>query len=222
MPALTLQPDETTGVDTYLDQPSSTCNFGITNVLRVRASATVQRRSMVQFTELSTIPSSASVVSASLLVYCLVHSPGDTVHAHRALTAWYEGDANGASLSASTHGSTWALRDAYDSGSAAWGAAGGLAGTDYATVSTACVAITGSGTSFSWDVTTDVADFVAGTASNLGWWLIGTVAIAVANQFVSATGTTASQRPKLVTTYNVPPTPFSPGWVYRSNVMLGV
>jgi len=64
------------------------------------------------------------------------------------------------------------------------------------------VTITAPATAFDWDVTADVQDFVDGTASNFGWWLINAVeSTGTRKNFVPSGGATESQRPKLVVVY---------------------
>ena len=89
---------------------------------------------------------------------------------------------------------------------AAWhgpGGAGGGSGSDYAAVATATTTITASGASYDWTVTADVAAWVAGTATNYGWWGINADETTNGSRKVFRTSdhATSGTRPHLVVTY---------------------
>ena len=202
---LTLQPDETTGLDTHIDLSTPTTNYGIGALISagLTAAAGSTRRGLIMFSGLSSIPASATIISATLTLYCTseTNTTDRAVGAHRALTQWYEGAKNNEVPDGGQDGSTWNLRNA--NGAVVWaGGAGGASGSDWAAVATDSVTITAPATAFDWDVTADVQDFVDGTASNFGWWLINAVeSTGTRKNFVPSGGATESQRPKLVVVY---------------------
>ena len=101
-------------------------------------------------------------------------------------------------------GSTWNLRN--NNGAVAWaGGAGGAAGDDWTATATATATITGTGATFDFDVTDDVQDWVDGTASNYGWWLLNASESTVSSgkHFATSDHATAAYRPLLVVDYEV-------------------
>lgn len=207
MTILTLQPAAAAGIDTWLLQPQVNYNYGVSvNIETGRLDANQKRRGLLAF-DLSSIPAGATLVSATLTLVCL----GETVSTdldvsvHRALVQWYEGAKNGAAPDASTDGSTWNYRN-YN-GSVAWGAAGGLSGTDYDATPTDTTLITGT-SAHDWDVLADVEDWYGETADNYGWFIIGDEGTQDSRKFfASSDNATAGNRPKLVIEYTLPGKP---------------
>lgn len=203
MTVLTLQPDATAGVDSYLALGTPTFNFGVGGNFGAGAvTVNEPRRGLLKF-DISSLPAGATLNSAILTLFCESESATTdrTVGAHRGLTQWFEGAKNGAAPDASQDGSTWNLRNA--NGALAWGAAGGQSGTDYAATATDSKIITVPSTAFDYNVLADVQAWYAATATNYGWWLICT-AETVANslkRFTSSDGATAANWPKLVIDY---------------------
>src|SRR5690606_15527434 len=142
-------------------------------------------------------------VSATLTLLLTSSHDGVTIDVRRSLVEWYEGTWDNGAIP-SGDASAWNYR--HYNGSVPWvGGAGGSANNDYAGTATDCVVITGSGVgqTFSWDVTSDVQNFVDGVYTNHGWWLVlsaGTIHIT----FASSDAGTASDRPKLVVEYENP------------------
>jgi hypothetical protein len=191
-----LQPDSTTGYDTWIRQDYD-INYGVSTLLNAGAAVVAKpRRGLLKF-DLSSIPAGSTVQTATLTLYNQEQddSTAYNVDVHRSLTQWYAGIQNGDAPT--EDGSTWGYRN-YN-GSVAWGAAGGLAGTDYVQTATASVAITGYNAPFNWDVTADVSAWVAGTATNRGWWLINASENTDASRkgFTSSDGATPANRPLL-------------------------
>lgn len=204
---LTIQPDSVGGRDTYINAAAASAaqNYGVRTSFQVGKTTTV-KRGLLKFSDVALIPAGATIVSAILTMY--VESEADTsdrnLSVHRALTHWNSGLRDGATPGTLEDGSTWNNRnnDNVGGGTLAWaGGAGGGSGTDYAAVATATTLITGVG-SFTWDVTADVAAWVAGTATNWGWWVLGDEVNNNSNKVItSAEGATAANRPKLVVTF---------------------
>ena len=188
-----LQPDGTTGKDTYLDLSNVNLNYGTSPTLLTLSGASA-KRPLIQF-DLSSIPAGATIVSAILSMTCTASAGADlVVGAHRSLVEWYEGNANGGTTT--INGSTWNWRNHI--GSVPWNAGGGQATTDYVATATDNEDTTTTGV-YNWNVTADVQAFVAGTATNRGWWMIqvGTLS----RTWASSDNATAASRPSLTVTY---------------------
>lgn len=204
-PTLELQPDAAAGEDTMIYSSASAVNYGVRTTLESGVLSIAGRimRSLIRF-DISSIPSGSTVDSAQLTFRC-EQEDSTTDHgvgAHRALTQFYEGNKNGVAPDPGQDGSTWDLRNA--NGSVAWaGGAGGAAGSDWVASATDSVSITGTGASFDWDVQADVAAWVAGMATNYGWWIINTDEVTTNSRkwFTSSDGATPANRPKLTVVY---------------------
>lgn len=205
MTTLTLQPDATAGIDTTLRQFSPTFNFGALTVISAGwdTTSSANRRALIKF-DLSSLPVGAIISSAILTLNCNAElAATDTNFSfYRSLVDWFEGTHTNGAPGAGEDGSTWNLRNA--NGSVAWGAVGGLSGTDFAASPTATTLVTGTGF-FSWDVTADVRLFVYGTQPNYGWWFRSAIESGTLGQktFDSSDSATAGNRPKLVITYQL-------------------
>jgi len=171
--------------DSWLEQANQSTNHGGDSTLRVQGgsgSSQPKKRALVQF-DLSSIPPCASVSSANLTLH-LSSGTASTMHDVRAIPeSWTEG------------GVTWLSRD----GTTNWSKAGGVdtalvAATDSATAGTAAAAV-------SWDVTTDVVDFVAGARTNYGWIVtVQSEGTGVTHTYDAREGTTP---PSLEVTYTL-------------------
>lgn len=209
---LTLQPDETAGCDTlicnfisYLDY-----NYGISTAILSGSSgnAGTPYRGLIQF-DVSSIPSTDTVDTGVLTLYCISETSTSDYYVgiHRGLTQWFEGDKAGAALAAGHDGSTARYRN--NNGSVQWygNTQNGSSGNDFSASYTAHTLITAPNAAYDWNGLVDIAAWVAGTATNYGWWLIGDELLNNHNKnFASSSGATSSQRPKLVVTYHTPAT----------------
>lgn len=173
--------------DTWIDEVRLDQNKGADTALRVRPPGDgLARRALVAF-DLGAIPAGACVRSAQLrLRLTSVSSPSRVLGVHRLSHAWVEG--NGKARS----GATWRTAD----GQTAWPSAGGaFAAAASATAETGTV----SGATLAWDVTADVAAFVAGSAANHGWLIQDTAATTGGDfRFASRQHGTSAARPRLV------------------------
>lgn len=193
---LTLQPSAATSKDTALSEFNPNNNLGLSTDLFVsEQTAGLRGRMLLQF-DVSSIPASAVVVSATLTLYNTGGGAARTINIHRALTDWFEGDANNGTTT--INGSTWNKKNHI--GSVNWGAVGGLAGTDYASSPVASTSISGVGL-YNWDVLTDVAAFVAGSVTNRGWWVLTPSGQPGSSFRSSDNAVDANTRPKLVVVY---------------------
>lgn len=170
-----LQPNAAAGLDTWITSvtPADANNYGTnTQLIAGRDSADRPYRGLLQF-DLSSISGGATIASAILTLYyeAELNATDRDVSVHRGLVQWFEGVKNGEPPDALQNGSTWLLRNA--NGAVVWaGGAGGAAGSDWETVATDTTTITGTGLTFDWDVTADVAAWIGG-ANNYGWWIRG-------------------------------------------------
>lgn len=163
--------------DTYVDEASSAGNFGTETSFSVTSLLAGNRRALVHF-DLSScsIPDGAEILSADLKMYLSSAPVLERTHdAHRATASWSE------------TGVTWADQPSID-------------GT--ATAS----AITGvtDGVTLEWDVTSDVAAFVEGAATNHGWLVKDTLeggATEMTGTYSSRDHGTEAERPVLAVTY---------------------
>lgn len=210
MTVTSYQPDETTGVDTMIYELQVSFNYGLNAQIWVGKVQTFEKltRGLIYYPLTGITP--GSIVSSAILTVKVEGETGTvdvTLAAHRSLVQWYEGNQNGGGLPGGVDGSTWSHRNA--NGNVDW--AGGhvsVAGSDFATDPTATVTVTGVG-SYDLDVTADVAAFVAGTATNYGWFLKLTdeATLNTRKTLTSSSGATEADRPKLVVTWTAPAAP---------------
>jgi hypothetical protein len=204
MAMLMLQPDATSGEDTMVWSGGAANNYGILDRIDVgRGNSADITRGFIRF-DISSLPAGATLTAANLFLYHYLelNTIDRNVSVHRSLVQWYEGNKNGAAPDGGVDGSTYNHRNAI--GSVAWGASGGLSGTDYAAVATSTVSITTTGQFFSWNVLADVQAWYDASATNYGWWLIGDQSTnGTIKRFRSSDHSTAGERPYLEITYTV-------------------
>jgi RHS repeat-associated protein len=165
--------------DAFIDQASSTTNFGTTNYLQTYPwTSSYTKRSLIQF-DLSGIPAGATIISADLYLYNYGTSGYTrTLAVHRVTSSWTE------------TGVTWNNFN------------GAFNGTSTAT----CQVSWPSNVNGLWDVKNDVQAVANGTNSNYGWLLKDNSEDGSQNfwQFNSKEFATSSVRPKLVVVYSAP------------------
>lgn len=212
MPIVVLQPDATNGKDTHINQNIPTANNGASTLFYVgELSDGTYYRALIQF-DVSSIPSTAIINSAVVSLMCTTEdNTGDyNISFYRALAQWYEGSKVGAAPDAGTDGSTWNQRNA--NGPLTWpsGPGGAASGADRPATATATTVVSGSGARFEWNVTADVQNFVNGTYTNNGWWILKDPVTSVfpssRKHFASSDNATAADRPMLTIDYS----PFIP------------
>ena len=145
-PARPARGEETTFTatdDATLKSGSPNQNFGSDSTLDINDT----RDGVVKF-DISSIPASATITSAALKlkVTAINGSNSRIYNVHRVLSSWSEG-------------------------SVTWNSPGSSSGTNFSASATDSESISSTGT-YNYDVTTDVAAFVAGSASNHGWRVI--------------------------------------------------
>jgi hypothetical protein len=199
-PTLSLQPDATAGIDTCMNSTSSTFNYGTYNQLLI-GDANVENnpyRSLIKF-DLSSIPSSATITSATLSLYALTDfsSNARTLRVYRTKRAWVEGTRAAAADSPAT-GATWVRYDTTNN----WQTAGGFGANDCEQTDVGSRAFTASETlnqfkDISLTVPTTRADMDLGN----GWLLKMDTESDDRYDFASSDNATAANRPKLVVIY---------------------
>jgi hypothetical protein len=167
-------------------------NYGASSGMTVKNSGS---RALIKFA-VPTLPSGASIISASLLLNMESLSnynlPG-YLDVFRVTQYWVEGTQDGVVLPAD--GVTW---DSYDAINP-WSVAGG----DYNAVLEASTPVDPALGWHSWDVTDLVTSWADGSQQNYGLMVIGRTYVQNAT-FTSGDGATAELRPKLVVTYACP------------------
>lgn len=177
----TLQPNATAGIDTVLNETLPGNNYGASTTLWAGTSTllTQRTRSLLKF-DLSAIPANATIISATVTLYASAQDSATdyAVGFHKALVTWAENTAT-------------------------WAATSGTAGTDYAVNASDSVLITNLNQTYTWDVTADVAAFVATPANNLGWYLVSPLETTIRTRklFSSSDAANAADRPLLTVVY---------------------
>jgi hypothetical protein len=188
---VTVQPNSTTGKDTYIAYSNKDNNYGNAAALMTDSEQANPIRALIQF-DLSSIPNNATVISATLGLYLSKNSGSqtDVVEAHRLTRNWTEGTGG------KNTGATW---NRYN-GVSAWTTAGG----DYdASIAGSFVA---SGTGWKTITLTTLAQaWVNGTYANQGVILLSPPKSGNnEKQYNSSDASNASQRPKLAVCYRPP------------------
>ncbi len=197
-----LQPDPTTGKDTYLDNKFPDRNYGKGTSLSLDLDSSAP---LVQF-DVSALPAGSRLIpwfdgaqlqpGAQLGVYVsnTNNASSDTVNAYLVSRSWLMGTRNGTGLA--PDGATW---NSYD-GEHAWATPGGdYAGTPLS--STLVTGATGWAGWINWDITSAAAAWMSGLYANNGV-LIYPAAAGIKNMtIVSANNTDAAHRPKIVFNY---------------------
>jgi hypothetical protein len=189
------QPDESTGVDTYLRDTAATANYGTGTVLQVGeyTGNFINYTTLIKY-DLSGIPSNATITSATLSLWVSADYADNapTVEVRRVKRNWGESTA------------TW---NTYD-GSNNWSTAGGTGANDVdtatATGSEALSASLSAGTEVQFTLdTAEVKKLTDGTYTNYGWLLKVASGSDNCYGFHSSSSATSGYRPKLVIVYSV-------------------
>jgi hypothetical protein len=190
--------DQVNSVDTFIDSSTPTTNYGtgvFMGVGEVNA-ATEITRSLIKW-DLSSIPPSATITSATLSIYIQgnlgANANDRSVYAYRVLRAWTEA------------GATW---NKYD-GTNDWGTAGCSNTTsdrEATDIGSAAVAKSlPNGTEIQISLTpSKVQEWISGALTNNGILLKDDVEVDEEYNYHTHEGATANLRPKLVINYIVP------------------
>lgn len=177
------------------------------------------RRILIQFDVATSLPANATIVGASLRLYCSkTNTPAETFTLHRLTASWNEGIVNdsgdeGDGASAQNGDSTWVHRNRPTS---QWTTSGG----DYLPTVSAETTVFGESFPYFWGSTpqmvADVQDFLNNPADNHGWLIKGNDSVlggATAKRFDSRTFNTSEPTitvpdkwPRLIITYITPAT----------------
>ncbi len=187
---LSLRPDATEGLDTYVYEWKSTWNYGASDEIWVSNYFTDSEAiSLLKF-NLGRLPRGARVQQATLRLY--QHSPsvnGGEVGVHRIKRAWDEGEKSGGAGA----GATWIVANS----AANWTDPGG----DFDTASVATQTVpTGSVGYYEWDISALVQGWASGQFDNQGLALVP-AAPATEVYFRSSDYTVPEQRPVLEVSY---------------------
>ena len=189
--------------DAHLALAQTARNYGVTTHVTMQPG---WLKGLMSF-DVSRIPEGATDVSASLFFYFWEGAGvAQTVYAHKGLVSWIEGTKD--NVTAGAGEPCWNAREADGAGGVTtpWGAAGGLAGTDYATTAENNVICTANGAWYEIDISTMVAAWIATPAVNFGLWLLATGTAGIALRMRSSEYATAANRPYLSVVYTLPPT----------------
>ena len=185
MTTLTLQPDETTGLDTYTDYYNAGTNYATSGILHLGDSGGTAQSGLLAFSGLSAILPTAIISSATLTLYLATKGRNSTLSVYGLLRNWVESEA------------TW---NAYSSGNG-WQQAGGFGVLDRDASATGSVAISSTGAK-DISVTALVQAWVNSGRANYGFSLSEVyTSNNTYNDYVSSSGATSTQRPKLVVEY---------------------
>lgn len=189
-----IQPDSSTGIDTYVNEDDATTNFGNGTNFSVDGSPSLRRNGLLKF-DLSAF-AGKTILSATLTLYCTSGTPNPgTFKFHRILAA----------AAFTETGATWDLRNGVNKwpGDAAGdgGIDGGcsVAGTDYSATVMGTLPTAGEPLGTPLTVSFDITEFTAMIAANYGILMLAEHSNAVG--FRSCEYGTAAQRPKLSVTY---------------------
>jgi hypothetical protein len=199
MTTYTTQPDETDGIDTYIDESAATTNYGTNAEIKIGAgSGALSARTLLKFDlTKGTNPPPLSAVASSAVITLYLNSEASsnavTMDFYKALRNWVEAQA------------TW---NVYSTGNN-WGTAGcantttDRENTILAQLSLSATEAAGSKTiTLNADGLAVVQGWINGTISNYG--LLAKTSSEAANTrylFASATDATSGNRPKLVVEY---------------------
>lgn len=179
-----LQPGPSNGRDSYITQEKPDERRGGDAQLRVKSENNKLMRALLQF-DLSSIPPSANISSATLSLYVTTASGGTvTINAHRVTNSWNEDQV------------TWKARD--KKAGLLWSTQGG----DYDPAVAAATSVDNAKNVWrSWDITGLAASWLSNPASNFGV-ILESSGGKTEKIFRSSDDSTAKQRPKLEVCYS--------------------
>ncbi len=180
--------------DAYIDGDYPTNSYGGAQTIWV--SRWDNERMLLRF-DLSSLPTTAKVVSATLALWQDTPAGAGTISVHKLLRSWVEGNRNGSNGGGGA-GASWTLAVATGSSPVSWT----TPGSDYDAASAASFTVTATQARFYVDITTLAQDWVATPAANYGMSLIGEDG--TVNAGFSSKEDTAGKRPYLQLTYLLP------------------
>lgn len=187
--SVVLQPDPALGKDTWITSGQPGKNAGAHPALPIDDT---NERALLQF-DLSAIPASAHIDSATISLYAKLVSGSAEVGAYRVTAPWIEGSC-GSGGSCIADGATWLTSD----GLTAWATPGG----EYMGSSESVTVVDASESWFTWDVTAAAAQWHSGATPNYGLLLKVASGTGFDASMQSSDSPDASARPKLTISYS--------------------
>lgn len=190
---VTIQPDETDSVDTSISSSSATSNFGTAGNLPIGelSGSTSTRNSLLKF-DLSSIPSNATITSATLYITIYTDAADNTTtfSVYRMKRAWTES------------GATW---NTYD-GTNSWQTAGGTGTNDRESTGIGSRSMSASESvpaEISFSLTASkIQEMVSGTFTNNGFMIASSGETDAGYWAYSSNQATTTVRPRLVINYD--------------------
>jgi hypothetical protein len=204
--------------DTAIFSLGATSNFGKESALPLGAvgnnAAGNVGRMLMRF-DLSNVPTNAVITNVTLRVTVTKQRNGgaaEPIELHRLLKNWGEGSKVGLQGAVATSGeATW--RDRFASQTAAWGVAGGQAGTDFTTTASVTNNL-GGPANYTFPTTpalvADVQAWLQDPTANFGWLLLSAKENVVGSAKRVASHEDATRSPLLTIGFSVPPPPPPP------------
>ncbi len=194
--------------DTTLNEASPNNNHGEHPQILVGTDGPGRlRRGLLQFNIAGEIPAGSVIQSATLYITANgANANSGGFDLHRMLIGWGEGTGSGAMGSPATPGAaTWNNRF---HGTTPWGAAGGLAGTDYIAAASSSQLVSAPAEYAFAGLASDVQAMLDDSASNFGWMLLSSLegTTQTARQF-EASDTFSNSPPRLEIEYAAIPEP---------------
>lgn len=189
------QPNETSGIDTYIYAPTATTNFGTDVDLysgELTSGASRFARILIKF-DITSIPSNA-LTSSNIFSLWIISNSASNARDHkifRLLRDWVESQA------------TWNIwKTSNNWTTAGAGSDGNDADLTNVWATTNIAAAPSAGTEIQWSLsTTEFDKFLNGTYTNYGWLIKADTETDDAHEFDSSGSSTATKRPKLQITY---------------------
>ena len=206
--------------DTAIFSLSATSNFGKEPALPLGAlgpnAAGNVGRLLMRF-DLSSLPTNAVVTNVTLHITVTKQRFGgaaEPIELHRLLKNWGEGSKVGQKGATATSGeATWKDRFTSTNQTAAWGIAGGQAGTDFTTAASVTNNLDGPA-NYTFPTTpaliADVQSWLTNSAANFGWFLLSAKENVIGSAKRVASHEDAARSPLLTIGYKIPPPPPPP------------
>lgn len=187
MSSITIQPDETSGIDSYNEVYGLTTNHATDTILRVGGESALPTSLVIKH-DLSSL-AGATIVSATISLRCVSFGGNQTLNFYGCLRNWIENQVCGQ----------------YYSGTNAWSSYCGTgSGTDRDASAAGAMSVTGTG-NFSASLSISlIQSWVNGSRANYGLVGFGYFGNNVYNDFASSSEATSAYRPKLVIEYLLP------------------
>jgi hypothetical protein len=197
-PTLTSQPDATAGTDTFMAEDNATTNYGTSTAVFATSSTNQRRLSLLKF-DLSTIPTTATIDSATLSLWNTgTKAASLDLALYSVLSAnssWTEGGATWNT----TNGTAYWAGDAAQNGGTDAGSS--VSGTDYYATALGTFTYTSNAAADTeWQVSLSTSQISSMVSNNYGM-VLRMITAGQYFSFRSSDYTTSSLRPKIVVVY---------------------